>query len=61
MKMTNNSSSVVSCELQPGPSETVMEDSSAVSIEPGKDGSLELEGSYSSASPRVKLVCTPKE
>lgn len=59
LKVTNNSSSVASCELQPGPSEA-MEKSAAVTIKPGKDASLPLEGSYSSASPHGKLVCTPK-
>lgn len=60
LKVTNNSSSMVSCELQPEPSETMMEDLAAVSIEPGKDTIFELKGSYSSASPKVKLVCTPE-
>lgn len=56
--VTNHSDSVVSCRLQPGPSETMTEPA-AVSIKPGEDASLPLEGDYSSASPRIKLVCTP--
>ncbi|WP_150305657.1 hypothetical protein [Pseudomonas saliphila] len=57
LKVTNNGDVRASCRLEPHPSETAMTGSPATAIEAGESATLRLEGSYSSATIRAKLIC----
>lgn len=57
LRVTNNSDVTANCRLEPHPSETAMTGSPATAIEAGESATLRLEGSYSSATIRAKLIC----
>lgn len=57
MLVTNNGDVSAVCQIEPHPSETSMTGSPRVSIEPGESATMRLEGSYTSATTRARLVC----
>ncbi|MEH6387885.1 MULTISPECIES: hypothetical protein [Pseudomonas] len=57
LRVTNNGDVTANCRLEPHPSEPAMTGSPETLIEAGDSATLRLEGSYSSATIRSKLVC----
>ncbi|MFC3609253.1 hypothetical protein [Stutzerimonas tarimensis] len=61
LRLTNNSDVTVTCELEPGATETLMDDSMPVSIEPGESATMRMSRGYSSATSRATLRCNPQD
>ncbi|MBA1201797.1 hypothetical protein G7009_08490 [Pseudomonas capeferrum] len=57
MKVTNNTSSQVRCELEAGPAEASDSVPGPVMIKPHESATLRLPGSYASATFKAKLTC----
>lgn len=57
MRVSNNSTTKVKCELKAGPAEPAGEDPAPVIIEPQKSATLRLPGNYASATFKAKLTC----
>lgn len=60
LKVTNNDSVVVVCQLQPGPAESTDSASPPTSLEPGKSGTLRVDGKYTGTPLKATLACRKK-
>lgn len=58
MKVTNNTSDTVRCELKAGPAEPSDDTPGPVKIDPHESSALRLPGNYSSATFKGTLTCT---
>lgn len=61
LMVTNNSDVAVSCELEPGPTDTLMDDDQRATIEPGESATMRLSSGYASATVDATLRCNPQD